>query len=415
MRRLPPSPATALAVVGVLFSLVACTTSLPAPTREPSARPSTSAAAETPSAMPTHSPDLSSLVDLGATLDVGVLGPDQVEDLVDFASTGDAVIFSSGAAPDVGANSGAPDLWRLEPWGEAELMWKNPARDHSLVQLGGDLGTYAFVDAPLNGERAWTLYVLPHGSDEAIVLDEHPGDEDVSSLIPSFSVYESRVVWTAFDRGPDGPVSQLLTAADPSWEPELLLEHRASDVEIWLPSLLGGELAYTEVRYSEDGVSDERSVWLMPVHEPAARRRLDETGRATMPLLISDAVMWKQTERGYNMFNWGHMYRFDRETEEVTFVDLTPQTFVNYPSAGQRYVAWRGADSFQFGVYDHVLDEARVIESNPADSDTSVLRPHIHEALLVWMRVVGSDADAVAELRYAFMPDAAEAREPPSP
>jgi hypothetical protein len=289
-------------------------------------------------------------------------------------------------------------------------VWRNPNRDHSLVQLAGDVGTVAFVDMPLTGERAWTLFLIPRIGEKAIVLDTHPGDEDVPSFVPSFSVYERQIVWTAFDRGPDGPVSQLFTAAEPDWQARLLLEHPADEVEIWLPSLLGGRVAYTEVRYSEDRLTDERSVWLMSTGQPAETRRLDTTGRATMPVLVSDAVLWKQADRGYNMFNWGRMYRYDLETGQVTLVDITPQTYVNYPSGGQRFAAWRGADSFSFGVYDHVANEPRMIEQNPPGSDTGVLRPHIAAGLLAWMRVVGSDADATAELRYAFVPDAAELR-----
>lgn len=406
------SPATAWAVAGLALLLMACESSSPT-TPSASAVPASLAAASAPAsppATPAATPDWSSLVDLGLELKIETLGPEHTADLLDFASDGDAVIYSSGAADDVATATGAPDLWRVRPFGEPELVWRNPARDHSLIHVGGDVGTYAFVDIPLTGERAWTLHLLPRDADRTVVLDEHPGDEDVPSLIPSFTIYEERIAWTAFDRGVDGPVSQLWTAAAPTWEPVLLRERKAAEAELWLPSLYAGDVAYTEVRYSEDRQTDERSVWLMSVADPATARRLDTTGRATMPIITSDAVFWKQADRGYNMFNWGRMYRYDRATEKVTLVDLTPQTYVNYPSGGQRYLAWRGADSFQFGIHDHVLGEARQIEANPEGSDTSVLRPHVREALLVWMRVIGSDADAVAELRYAILPDAAEAR-----
>lgn len=410
------SPAVALAAAGVIGLLGACESSSIAPSPLPSARPTSPASAPgspaptgTPTPLPGE-PDFSSLVDLGLELEIGVLGREHTDDLLDFVSDGEAILYSSGIEPDVTTSSGAPDLWRLEPFEEPELIWKNPHRDHSLVGLGGDVGTYAFVDIPLTGEREWTLYLIPRRGQEATVLDEHPGDEDVPSFVPSFSVYERRIVWTAFDRGPEGPVSQLLTASEPAWEPELLLEHPASEVEIWLPSQDGAHVAYTEVRYSEDRDSDERSVWLMPIGEPGATRRLDASGRATMPVLVADAVLWKEADRGYNMFNWGRMFRYDLADERVVAIDLTPQTYANYPSGGQRYAAWWGSDSFSFGIYDHVLDEPRLIERNPPGSDTGVLRPHIAASLLAWMRVVGSDEDAWGELRYAWVPDAADAR-----
>ncbi len=402
-------------VAGVLTILAACQATRPPSESVPPRATAEPIAAATPtqaegSATAPPRADFASLVDLGLELDIEVLGPEHAAHVMDFASDGESVLFSSGIAAE--SSSGAPDLWRVAPGRDPEEVWRNPKRDHSLAVVGGDLGTYAFVDIPLSGDREWTLYLMPRADEEAIVLDEHPGDADVPSFVPSFSIYERRIVWTSFDRGADGPVSQLLWAGEPTWEPQVLLEVPASEAELWLPSLYGAQLAYTEVRYSEDRASDERSAWLMSLGEPEDRRRLDTTGRATMPVRIGGAVFWKQAQRGYNMFNWGQMYRYDVETGEVGIVDLEPQTFVNYPSAGERFVAWWGADSFQFGVYDHVLAEPRVIESNPPGSDTSVLRPHLHSDLLAWMRVVGSEGDSTRELRYAFLPSIAELRDP---
>ena len=402
-------------VAGLLTILVACqAVAPPAVTRSPSAA-TPHGTAPSASSTPSHGPDMGSLVDLGLELDIDVLGPEHAADILDFASDGESVLFSSGAAPDVATTDGAPDLWAVAAGGEPEMVWKNPSRDHSLALVGGDLGTYAFVDMPLTGERAWTLYVMPRPGEDAIILDRHPGEPDVPSFVPSFSVYERQIAWTSFDRGPDGPVSQLLWAGEPAWEPQVLLEIPASEAELWLPSLYGGQVAYTEVRYNEDRSEDERSVWLMNIFEPEGRQRLDTTGRATMPLRIGEAVFWKQAQRGYNMFNWGHMYHYDVASGDVEILDLAPQTFVNYPSAGERFLAWWGADSFQFGVYDHILERPRTIESNPPGSDASVLRPHLHSDLLAWMRVVGAEGDSTRELRYAFLPSIAELRETSPP
>jgi hypothetical protein len=162
------------------------------------------------------------------------------------------------------------------------------------------------------------------------------------------------------------------------------------------------------VRYAADRSSDERHVYLMDLGDPDGRRRLDHSGRATMPLVVAGAVVWKEADPGFNMFNWGLMYRYDLETEAITALDTSPQDYVNYPSAGSRFVAWHGADSFALGVYDHLLEEARVIERS--GNDVSLLRPHLAWDLLVWMRVVGSGAGNRAELRYAFLPGVGELR-----
>lgn len=412
-------PVAALAAAGLVLTLGACAqpptvvTPSPVAAGTPRASASISAAPQppTPTASASQSPDVSSLVDLGRDLKIGVLGREHTDDMLDFASDGLAIIFSSGVLPDVTTTGGAPDLWRLEPFGEPEVVWKNPNRDHTIARIGGDMGMYAFVDMPTTGERAWTLHLIPRHRTEAIVLDRHPGDEDVPSFVPSFSAFEQRIVWTAFDRGPNGPVSQLLTATEPTWEPTVLLEYPASEVEIWLPSQNGSDVVYAEVRYADDRLTDQRSVWLMSTADPASARRLDASGLATMPVLIPDAVLWKEADPGFNMFNWGRMFRYDLWTEEVSEVDLGPQDYVNYPSGGSRYAAWWGNDSFAFGVYDHMLGESRMIERTRAGSDTGILRPHLAGDLLAWLRVVGSDEHASRELRYAWMPDLAELRD----
>ena len=411
-------PAAALVAAGLALLQAGCEPSaaMPSSPAGTSVTPATLAAtvrtsaSPSPTATPTVGPDFSSVVDLGLELDIGVVGREHTDQMLDFASDGEAVIWSSGVLPDVTSSGGAPDLWRLEPFGEPELIWKNPERDHTLARIGGEVGTYAFVDMPTTGEREWTLYLMQRPGRDVITLDEHPGDEDVPSFVPSFHVFERRIVWTAFDRGPSGPVSQLLTAGEPSWEPQLLLEHPALETEIWLPFQNGAEALYAEVRYAADRLSDERSVWLMSMADPAGARRLDRSGLATMPVLIDGAVLWKEADAGFNMFNWGKMYRYDLESGAVTPLDTGLQEYVNYPSAGGRWAAWWGNDSFVFGVYDHILDEPRLIERTTIGSDTGILRPHLVGEFLVWLRVVGSDENAWSELRYAYLPSAADLR-----
>lgn len=372
----------------------------------------TAGATTTPSMAPQPTDPFSSLVDLGTEGAVGVLSPEETGEILEFASDGASVLYSSGKAEDVARGDAAPDLWRSTPFSDdpPELVWRNPARDHSIVGIGGDAGAIAFVEMPLTGERAWNLWFIPRHEEEAILLDTHPGDEGVSSLVPSFSVGELEVVWTAFDRGPDGPVSQLLFARAPRWEPQLLLERRAAEAELWLPTIAGSTVAFTEVVYAADRQSDERRMHVLHIGDAEGPRRVDASGRATMPVLVPGALFWKEAGAGFSMFNWGRMHRYDLESGAVTEVDTCPQEHVNYPSGGGRFLAWWGADSFQFGVHDHLTGESRLIERNPHSSDTSVLRPHLAGDLIVWLRVIGSGADNDAELRYMMLPAAHELR-----
>lgn len=370
----------------------------------PTSRPTASVqASPTPSASPSSGPRDG----LAAEIEVQRLDPALTHSVLEFASDGVSIIFSSGMADDAEGGA-APDLWRYAPGPSdaPELIWRNPSRDHSIVKVDGDVGTLMFVDIPLTGESAWDLWLIPETDAEPILLDTHPGDDDVSSLVPSFSISEDIVAWTSFDRGPAGAVSRLLIAEPPEWEPSIIVERPAAEAELWLPSLYGHRLVYTEVRYSADRSTDERSVHYVELGGSEPPRRLDTSGRATMPLLVGDAVYWKEADPGFNMFNWGHMFRYDLTTGEVSPVSVWPQEYVNYPSAGTRFLAWRGADSFKFGVYDMLRGQARLIESYSTESQANVLRPHIRGDLMVWMYVEtpggGPEYD---ELRWAFMPN----------
>jgi hypothetical protein len=342
--------------------------------------------------------------DLRAEIEIISISPELTHPILEFASDGEAIVFSSARADDAGPD-GAPDLWRiLPPALEPELLWRNPERNHSIVKIAGDLGLFTFVEMPLTGERAWNLWLLPRGEPEAILLDSHPGDEDVSGLVPSVAIHDNAVVWTAFDRGPDGPVSQLLIAEAPDWRPRTIHRLPAAEAEVWLPSLRGSTLAYMEVRYTADRSADERHVYLTTTAPDAERVRLDDSGLATMPIVIEDSVLWKEADAGFSIFNWGRMLRHDLRSGTVEELSTSPQHYVNYPSAGNRFVAFWGADSFRLAVYDLLRDETQLVAVNSVASDESEFRPHVAGDLLVWRHLRVSDGDDRGELRYAFLP-----------
>ena len=375
----------------------------PGETSSPSAAtspdPTRTASSDAPSALAYPDDDLRSQIDI-VTVDPAVTDP-----LLAFVSDGQAIIFSSGRGRDTDADL-APDLWRYHPRApDPELLWRNPERDRSIVKIAGDLGMIAFADMPLTaGKDGWKLWLLPRNETEVIQLDAHPGDDDVSAFVPSFAVYGETIVWTAFKAGRNGPVSQLLMASGPEWEPVVLHELSAMEAEIWLPSLLGSTLAYAEVHYSADRSTDERHVYLTEAIPGVARLRLDTSGLATMPVVVEGAVVWKEADEGFSMFNWGRMYRYDIRTQRVARLLTRHQTYVNYPSGGSRFVAYWPADSFRLSIYDLVRDEARLVATNSVASQESEHDVHLAGDLLVWRHLTAFGGDVRSELRYAFLP-----------
>jgi len=334
--------------------------------------------------------------------------------MLEFASDGESILYSSGAM-DGSDGEFAPDLWRYHPsTDEPELLWRNPRRDRSLVKVGGEFGTSAFVEMPLSGEISWDFWLIPEAGQDPILLDSHPGAGNVADFVPSFHVHQDQVAWTAFDVGPGGEaLSRLLYARAPDWIPVVVAERDARLSELWFPSLRDTQIAYCEVVYSADRTTDERHVYVVDAaHLDIAPRRLDSSGRATMPILLMNrGVVWKEADPGFSMFNWGTMYHYDEETGEITRLPTRPQEYVNYPSAGARFITAWGADSKAFGVYDLELDATRLIDRWPAATNISVLRPHNSWELLVWLQAE-IPGDDLGEVRFAFLPSAGSDRNP---
>jgi hypothetical protein len=360
--------------------------------------------------VPSRSPAESSAPDragpLGQEIVIGTIDPAQAPYMTAFASDGQAIWFGSGIA-DRRPGTYAPDLWRYAPGADApELVWRNPGRERSINVIAGDAGAVAFAEMDGNGAADWNLWLIPSRGEEPILLDAHPGDEDVSSLLPSISISEGRIAWTAFDRGPDGPVSQLLLASAPSWTPQVMEQRDAVKGELWLPSLRGNELAYCELTYNDDRTRDVRHVYLADlVH--GGRRQLDTSGLATMPLVVDRAVIWKETGSAFNMFNWGHLVYWDATTGEAHSIASHFQPDLNYPSAGGRFVAVFGYDTAVFEVYDLDRMRWRLIDRYDLTSGEGWYRAHIAGDLIAWLETDEQFGPSGA-LRWAFMPIAHE-------
>ena len=401
-----------MAVLAVTLLGTACAVPSPHPVVTPSSQPAATKSVDTirrAPASPSAQPDRDGLA---SELDIGFVDEASAGAIGEFASTGTAIVYSSNLADDADPDA-TPDLWRVVPDSVdpgPHLVWRNPNRDHVLTRISGDLDTIAFVDMPITGEAAWDLWLLPH-AEEPVLLDSHPGDLEVSALVPSIAVYEPAIAWTAFDIGPSGPVSQLLTASAPDWTPRVLQERLAAHAELWLPSLYGNTVVYTEVVYAPDRQSDERHVYLADISDPTVEpRRLDTSGLATMPQIEGSVVVWKEADRGFNMFNWGRLMRFDLRTDTVGPMRLGMHEYVNYPSLGSRFVAWWGSDTSDFSLYDLGRGVARSIERHPPDGTAAVLRAHVAGDLVAWLSVDGEPGRGSAswQLRFATLPNIRE-------
>jgi hypothetical protein len=81
------------------------------------------------------------------------------------------------------------------------------------------------------------------------------------------------------------------------------------------------------------------------------------------------------------------------------------RAYVNYPSAGARFVAAWGSNTTDFTVYDLLHHAPRGIERYPPDGTESILRAHVRDDLMAWLWVDDRPTGpTTVELRFAFLP-----------
>ena len=399
----------AAAMVIVLVAVTGCSTEPPpAPSGSVGSAPIPAIASATPSASASRTAAPTPLPGTGRLeLDVMTIDPVYTTPLLEVASTGTAIIYSSGAAdgPDW---EYAPDLYRLVPGAdEPELLWSNPVRERDVIKMAGDADVIAFTDyEPVADVGGWRLLVID-GREEAIELDAHPRLPNVPSAVPSLDVDAGRVVWSAFDLGEDGPISQLLIAEGPDWSPRELMRRDFSSGELWLPSLFGDHLAYTEIFKHDDGTT-EYGVLLTDLSDPGAEpRRLDTSGHASTPIVLPEEVIFIDPGEGMSMFNWGQLMSYSLATGEINPISMSPQPGVRLPSAGSRFVGGWGMNVSALSIFDLETRRSRRVERYPNVGPDAADRAHIVGDLMVWIHFIvdetGQD-DTPIEVRYAWLP-----------
>jgi hypothetical protein len=89
-------------------------------------------------------------------------------------------------------------------------------------------------------------------------------------------------------------------------------------------------------------------------------------------------------------------------TEETRSIPSRLQPDVNYPSAGERFVAVFGYDSAVFEVYDVDRMRWRLIDRYDERAGEAVYRAHLGGQLLAWLE--SKPEGQPAALRWAFLP-----------
>ena len=142
--------------------------------------------------------------DLGREIEIGTLDPAWTTPTLEVASDGEAghLLFRRGRRPWRGGQrptsgaTGRAQMRRSSSGGTRGATGRSSASAASSER--GRSSTAGFTESARG-----TCGSSPDVDAEPILLDTHPGDESVSSLVPSFAIHQGQIAWTAFDSGPD--------------------------------------------------------------------------------------------------------------------------------------------------------------------------------------------------------------------
>ena len=389
--------AVVLVLAVALGTAVAACGSQPTPsvvaTGSPSVAPSSTPRSVPPSGSPTVT-----------QIDVHPIAQQYTTPMLDAQTDGHEIVWSTGAA---NASAGAaPDLYRYVPDGPPPApAFQNPHRDSLLETIAVRNGHYAFVEAnrALYGVGGWRVWFLPGAGLKPVAVDTSDGPGGATSPVPFLALTDDQLVWTAVHKTSTGLRYQLRSYSIGSRTTRDLQSSNPARAEYWFPfASADGRLVYGTVEHS--GTSDEAfHVYLFDLGATGTTpRRLDDTGRAAMPVISGDTVVWKQTSG--NVFNWGVLVRRSLGQAATTPITFEAQVGLNYPSVGNRFLAAWGEDDTDFEIFDLAKNTPLLIERYKPTAPQGVVRPVVAGDLLIFIRGSTDPSRSDLQLCWAWLP-----------
>jgi hypothetical protein len=364
--------------------------------RSPTNAPTPSAIDHPPRTPPMTGPKASS-VEPPTSLNVEAVPQAFTTPLLDVATDGTSIVWSSGADAGPGV---APDVYQYIPGGSNPVkVFASSDRNATVSPIAVSGHNVMVVEAnPEAKPGAWRLWYVAGPSTKPVLVDQ---SDALQGPYPFVAVDSGRVVWTAFHMRSTGPRSELTVATLPDLHREVLDSTPADRVEHWFPSLDGDNLVYGTVETSATSVA--RHVYLRDVAQPARDAvQLDSTGKAAMPAISGDNVVWKETvdnvlERGTLVYLSLH----DHREIPIPFGD---ESQVNTPSIGNRFIAADAIDPTRFFLFDLSNSHSVLLREFPATGREVIVRPHLRGDLLVWAHSPAAEgADLILE--WSHLPE----------
>lgn len=321
--------------------------------------------------------------------------------LLDVKTDGRQIVWSTGAASPV--HGSAPDLVRYTLVGAPAPLFTSPNRDSQLANIAISGSRYAFVEQNERayGTAGWRIWYLARPSVEPIVIDSSDGRGGALSPVPFLAFAGNKLIWTAVHARAGVPRFELFSYDVDRKTSQLMLGANAAETEYWFPSSDGSpRVVYATVEH--EGDLEAFHTYVMDTSRvPVTPRRLDRTGRATMPVIAGGTVIWKTADQ--NVFNWSGLERYELPDGQTVSLAFERQTGLNYPTVGSRFVAGWGMDDTDFEIFDLLANRSLVVERYAPTSPVGVVRPVIAGDLLTFIRTPGDEDPASSALQLCWM------------
>lgn len=386
--------AATAALFTLLLSLVACSVA-PAPEQ------SSSGGSDVPASQRPSIPAGHASQPGPAKLDVHSIPQNFTTPLLEVATDGRSIIWSTAAG--VPGSAGAPNIFQFTPGQAAEprQVFASADREAVIGPIGIAGEQLAFVETnPATSPGVWRLWYQDGPDAKPVLVDHSDGPGGITnSPYPGISIDGKRLAWTAFHRRVAGDRSELWLAQLPSLSRRLVDDQPLDRVEHYFPALDGNRLVYGTAETTAQGT--DRHVYLRDLNSTGKAVQLDESGKASQPMISGDHVVWKESPD--NVYDHGNLVIYSLQSGHPAQVAFGDERMIDNASVGDRFVAANAVDPTRFFVYDLVREQSIELRAYPPAGTEVDVRPHIRGRLLVWAHAP-KDVDTLV-LQWSWLPD----------
>ncbi len=314
-------------------------------------------------------------------------------------NAGDALVWADGN-----------EIWRYALSGSPQLIYTGAPGDYIGPVVASDAG-YLFVEEkPQKGlsenpPAHWRLYFLPAQAGTPILIERYTNEQLGN---PNIAIDDDYIAWIApGGTWTDTTLTLHVAAINQLDQPRTLLSYHAEERALGDVALWRDELWYAVEMTDQPG--QPAHVEMIDLLNPDVAPTTYGAGvRAVMPAATGQAIAWTgggdPTESPYSPAPPFVYWRDTGTYEELDLPhpDLWDSGEIQFPTVGNRFVAWWDMRAQQFYVYDlteHAL--RRIVACDP--NGPRYLQPSINGNLLSWR--YSADDRTPTRTQWAYLPE----------